>query len=128
MFVWQDELWTLAPGVEVEAVERVAEAVKRLTHAAPQNALIMALGEVGVLCKLKNMTPDELKGTLKTFAGRLQDHPADCVLKALKEWPNKHTFFPALGEIVAEIDKLSPLRARVTHGLARTIERLRAAA
>ena len=69
-----------------------------------------ALTKVALLCTRKPGGEAVTEATFDAYLSKLRELPADCVLTALAQWPDRSKWFPAWAELKEQIDTLSLYR------------------
>lgn len=82
----------------------------RSMQPAPDEMIFAALAECAALCCRKSDGDEMNDAAVRAYMARLRSVPADCALTALREWPNRHKFFPTWHELQSEINKLARYR------------------
>jgi hypothetical protein len=75
---------------------------------APNEFIIGELYRLRMLTAGQNKTDFDLQATFRFYAEDLEEqrYPADVVRSACRRWARRGTFWPALGELIAECDAL----------------------
>ena len=60
--------------------------------------------ELGVLMTMTAGRRDDAETIIRVYARALQEYPADCVISAIRSIQKTAKFFPAISELIADVE------------------------
>lgn len=91
--------------------------LERLMVPLPKHELVAELGRLRVATAAKFTDASEMALTIAVFADELAAKPGDAVRAALREWPKRNKFWPALQEILELVDEYCAPRLAMAQAL-----------
>jgi len=99
-------------------------AILGLSKPAPDDMILRALLKLRSLTAWRGIGDADLDMTLEAFAEKLSEYPADAVIQALNEAPDKSKWFPTWFDLKTHISYLSQRRRLILEAIDRRIEKL----
>lgn len=118
------EVATVPPAADLEKVQAALRNHEQACLPAPADRLIDELGRLRVLTtKRPDDMPNEV-ATLRIYAEKLREYPADIVLDVLRSQPSHSKFWPAWQELQERLEWRAKRRRARRDALAALLDRM----
>jgi|SRR5690625_1395883 len=118
------EVATVPPPADLERVQSALRSHEQACLPAPADRLIDELGRLRILtAKRPDDMPNEV-ATLRIYAEKLRDYPADIVFEVLRTQPSHSKFWPAWQELQERLEWRAKRRRSRRDALAELYDRM----
>jgi len=121
---WDTIRYELTQVIDVKDLITGRKAIMELCQPADRKLVGQCLVKLRALTATRNLGDFDLDLTLEAYADKLMEYPADAVVQALNEAPDRDKWFPAWADLKTRLDYHTTDRRLVVQCLDRKIAKL----